>query len=220
MITKKELAKTIDHTYLKIQGNDMEIKAICYEAIYYGFASVAVHPTIVPLASKLLRDTPVKVCAALSFFSGRYPLEIKLYEIKDAISNGATELDMAMSVDFVKEKKYDLLEKELKEFVKVGKGLTTKVILETCLLTREEKIKACEIAKSCGINFVKTSTGFKEGGATVEDVMLMRKTVGSTMGVKASGGIRNWNDAKAIIEAGANRLGTSAGVNILETYTQ
>jgi deoxyribose-phosphate aldolase len=219
MITKKELAKVIDHTYLKIQASDMEIKAICYEAINYGFAAVAVHPVVVPLASRLLRGTKVKISAAISFFSGLYPLKIKLHEIEDAISNGATELDMVMSLDLVKEKKYDLLEREFKEFAKVGKGLTTKIILETCLLTNEEKIKACELAKKAGIDFVKTSTGFKKAGATIEDVKLMRKTVGQAMGVKAAGGIRNWKDAVSLIEAGADRLGTSCGVDIVESYS-
>ena len=218
-MTKEELAKMIDHTYLKIDGGDNAIGRVCLEAIRYGFGAVAVLPVAVPLASKWLKGTGVNVCAALSFFRGRYPLEIKIAEVRDAIDNGATELDMVMSVDLLKAGKYDLLEREFREFARVANGLTTKVILETCLLTDEEIVTACEIAKASGVDFVKTSTGLK-GGATTHAVALMRETVGPEMGVKASGGIRTWEQAKAMIEAGANRLGTSSGVQILESFLQ
>lgn len=218
-MTKEQLAQMIDHTYLKMGGSDDAIKRVCYEAMFHNFASVAVLPTTIPLAAKILKGSPVKVDAALSFFRGRYPLELKMFEVKDAIKNGAEELDIVISVDLLKEKKYDLLEREFSEFVKVADGLTTKVILETCLLTDEEKVAACKIAKETGVSFVKTSTGLK-GGATVHDVELMRKTVGDSCGVKASGGIRNWEQAKDLIRAGANRLGASAGIAILEGFVK
>jgi deoxyribose-phosphate aldolase len=217
ILTKEELAKMIDHTLLKIQANDNEIKAVCYEALFFGFAAVAVHPTAIPIVKKILKNTPVKICAALSFFSGRDPLKLKLFEIKDAILNGANELDMVMSVYLIKEKKYNLLKKEFSEFVKAADGLTTKIILETSLLTDEEKIIACEIAKETGIDFIKTSTGFR-GGANIKDIILIRRVVGPYMGVKAAGGIKDWDSARILIEAGVDRIGTSAGVKILETF--
>ncbi|NLS44329.1 MAG: deoxyribose-phosphate aldolase [Firmicutes bacterium] len=216
-MTKDQLAQMIDHTYLRMDGNDDGVLRACYEAMYYNFTSVALLPTMIPLAVKILEESPVKVDAALSFFRGRYPLELKMFEVEDSIKMGAEELDIVISVNLLKEKKYDLLEKEFSEFVRVANGLTTKVILETCLLTDDEKITACKIARDTGVSFVKTSTGFKSG-ATVHDVALMRKTVGDVCGVKASGGIRNWKQAKVLIDAGANRLGVSAGVSIMKEF--
>lgn len=218
-MTKDQLAKMIDHTYLKMNGNDDGILRVCYEAMHYNFASVAVLPTAIPLAAKILKSSSVKVDAALAFFRGRYPISLKMFEVEDAIKMGAEELDIVIGVNWLKEKKYDLLEKEFSEFVRVANGLTTKVILETCLLTDDEKITACKIAKDTGVSFVKTSTGFK-AGATVHDVELMRKTVGDSCGVKASGGIRSWKQAKDLIAAGANRLGVSAGVSIMKEFSE
>jgi len=217
-MTKEELAKMIDHTFLKLQGSEADIARLCYEAVRYGFASVAILPTAVPFACSILKGTPVKVDAALSFFRGRYPLEVKLREIEDAINMGAQELDLVMSVNLLKERQLDALALEFASFVRAAGGLTTKVILETSLLTDEEKTLACGLARDAGASFVKTSTGLK-GSATTHDVTLMRQAVGKKVGVKASGGIRDLKQALEMIRAGASRLGTSAGVNIIEAMT-
>ncbi|MEA1964851.1 MAG: deoxyribose-phosphate aldolase [Candidatus Aerophobetes bacterium] len=216
-MTEKELGGMIDHTLLKIQTSRADIEKLCEEAIRYHFASVAINPVNVPLAAKLLRGTDVKVDAATGFFLGAYPIEFKVFENKDALEKGADELDMVMNVGALKSGNYDLVKREMEAFVKVAGDRITKIILETALLTDEEKVKACRIAKEAGVKFVKTSTGFgPSGGATVHDVKLMRKTVGEDMRVKASGGIRTTEDALAMIEAGANRLGTSSGVKIVK----
>lgn len=217
-ITKHQLAGTIDQTMLKIEATYGDIERLCLEAEKYHFAAVAVHPVNVPLAAKVLKGTGVKVCAALAFHLGAYPPEIKEFECRDAVEKGADELDMVMNVGALKESRYDLVRKEVEGLVKAAGGRITKLILETCLLTDEEKAKACKIAKECGADFVKTSTGFGKRGATVHDVKLMRETVGADMGVKASGGIRNTETALAMIEAGANRLGVSVGVAIVEGF--
>lgn len=212
---RAEIAKMIDHTFLKLQGSEADIARICCEAVRYGFASVAILPTAIPFAHSILKGTEVKVVAALSFFRGRYPLEVKLLEIENAIDMGAEELDLVMSVNLLKERKLDALALEFSSFVRVAGDRTTKVILETCLLTDDEKVLACQLARDAGATFVKTSTGLK-AGATTHDVALMRHTVGRGMGVKASGGIRDLGQALEMIKAGANRLGTSAGVSIIE----
>ena len=217
-ITKHQLAGTIDQTMLKIEATYGDVERLCLEAEKYHFAAVAVHPVNVCLAAKMLKGTGVKVCAALAFHLGAYPPEIKEFECRDVIEKGADELDMVMNIGALKEGKYDLVRKEVEGLVRAAEGKTTKLILETCLLTDEEKIRACEIAKECGADFVKTSTGFGKRGATVHDVKLMREAVGVDMGVKASGGIRNTETAIAMIEAGANRLGVSAGVAIVEGF--
>lgn len=217
-ITKHQLAGTIDQTMLKIEATYGDIERLCLEAEKYHFAAVAVHPVNIPLAAKMLKGTGVKVCAALAFHLGAYPPEIKEFECRDAVEKGADELDMMMNVGALKESRYDIVRKEVEGLVKAAEGRITKLILETCLLTDEEKAKACEIAKECGADFVKTSTGFGKQGATVHDVILMRETVGADMGVKASGGIRNTEMALAMIEAGANRLGVSTGVAIVEGF--
>ena len=189
------------------------------DAAKYGFAAVAIHPTNVPLAAEILGDTPVKVCAAIAFPLGAYPPDLKAFETRDAINKGADEVDMVMNVGALKSGDYAAVREEMQGFVEAAEGKTTKVILETCLLNDEEKVKACEFARAAGADFVKTSTGF-QSGATVEDVRLMRETVGENMGVKAAGGIRSIDDALAMIEAGANRLGTSSGVQIVQSFVR
>jgi len=216
-MNRQELAGMIDHTYLKLHGDETAVARICLEAMKYEFASVAILPSAIPFAAKLLRGSNVKVDAALSFFRGRYPLSVKLLEIEEAMNAGAQELDLVMSVSLLKEGRIDALQKEFEGFAKVAGGLTTKIILETSLLEDDEKVTACELAKECGLGFVKTSTGLK-GGATVADIRLMRKTVGPGMGVKASGGIRSLETAIEMVQAGANRLGTSSGVAIVEAF--
>jgi len=215
-ITKQQLAGMIDHTLLKINATYGDIKRICLEAEKYHFASVAINPVNIPLAAKMLKGTGVKVSAALAFFLGAYPPEVKEFEARDAVKKGADELDMLMNVGALKAGKYDVIEKEVRGLVRAAEGRTTKVILEVCLLTDEEIVKACQIIKKCGADFVKTSTGFKKPGATIHSVKLIRKTIGEDMGVKASGGIRNTEEVLAMIEAGASRLGMSAGVAIVE----
>ena len=215
-MTKEELARMIDHTALEIEVSSVDIEKLCEEARRYHFAAVAVNPVNVPLAAKLLKGTDVNVDAALSFFLGAYPIDFKVFEVKDAIEKGAEELDMVMNVGALKSGDYDLIRREMEAFVKAAGDTVTKIILETALLTDEEKIKACEIAKGVGVKFVKTSTGFGPSGATVHDVKLMRKTVGPDIGVKALGGIRTTEDALTMIEAGATRIGTSSGVDIIK----
>ena len=219
-MTKKELARMIDHTSLKIEVSRVDVEKLCEEARRYHFASVAINPVNVALAAKILRGTDVKVDAALGFFLGAYPIDFKVFEVKDAIEKGAEELDMVMNVGALRSGDYDLVRREMEAFVKAAGDKVSKIILETSLLTDEEKIKACEIAKEAGVKFVKTSTGFGPSGATVQDVKLMRKTVGPDMGVKASGGIRTTEDALAMIEAGANRLGTSSGIKIVKALEE
>jgi len=215
-ITKQQLAGTIDHTMLKIEATYVDIEKLCLEAEKYHFAAVAIHSVNIPLAAKMLKGTGVKVCAALAFHLGTYPPEIKEFECRDAVDKGADELDMVMNVGALKGGKYDIVRKEVEGLVRAAEGRITKLILETCLLTDEEKVRACEIAKEGGADFVKTSTGFQKLGATVHDVKLMREAVGPDMGVKAAGGIRNTEVALALIEVGANRLGASAGIAIVE----
>jgi len=219
-ITKERLAKYIDHSLLKPDVNYGDIKRICLEAEKYCFASVAINPVNISLAVKCLKGTKVKVCVAIGFYLGVYPPEVKEFEVRDAVKKGADELDMMMNVGALKAGAYNIIEKEVKGLVKAAEGRITKVILETCLLTDEEIVKACQIIKSCGADFIKTSTGFKKPGATVHHVKLMRETVGKDMGVKAAGGINTIEEALAIIEAGANRLGVSNGVEIIEGWKE
>ncbi|GEL08604.1 deoxyribose-phosphate aldolase [Salisediminibacterium halotolerans] len=211
------LAKMIDHTQLKPETREEKIREICTEAKDYQFASVCVNPTWVKLSSELLTGTGVDVCTVIGFPLGANTPEVKAFETTDAIANGATEVDMVLNIGALKDGNDELVEKDMKAVVEAAKGKAlTKVILETCLLTDEEKVRACEIAKRAGLDFVKTSTGFSTGNATVEDVALMRKTVGSDLGVKASGGIRSLEDAEAMKNAGATRIGASAGVKIVK----
>ncbi|MBN8252253.1 deoxyribose-phosphate aldolase [Priestia flexa] len=211
-----EITKMIDHTLLKANATEEQITVLAQEAKEYSFASVCVNPTWVKKAAELLRDAQeVKVCTVIGFPLGASTPEVKAFETTNAIENGADEVDMVINIGALKDKNYDLVERDIKAVVDAAKGKAlVKVIIEACLLTDEEKVKACELSVKAGADFVKTSTGFSTGGATVEDVALMRKTVGPDLGVKASGGVRGLEDAKAMIEAGATRIGASSGVSI------
>jgi len=217
----KNIAQLIDHTLLKADASKAEVMKLLEEAKQFKFASVCINPTWVKTAAEFLRDTPdVKVCTVIGFPLGATTAEVKAFETKNAIANGASEVDMVINIGALKDKQYDLVEKDIKAVVDAAKGKAlTKVIIETSLLTEEEKVKACELAVKAGADFVKTSTGFSTGGATVEDVALMRKTVGPEIGVKASGGVRNLEDAEAMIKAGATRIGASSGVKIVNGET-
>jgi deoxyribose-phosphate aldolase len=210
------IAGMIDHTLLKADATKNEIGKLCKEAKEYQFASVCVNPTWVKYASELLKGSEVKVCTVIGFPLGANTSEVKAFEVTNSIANGAEEVDMVLNIGALKAGDYELVEKDILAVVEAAKGKAlTKVIIETSLLTKEEKIKACELVVKAGADFVKTSTGFSTGGATVEDVTLMRETVGPTIGVKASGGVRNVQDAKNVIEAGATRIGASSGVAIV-----
>ena len=189
---KQQLAKMIDHTILKPEADKASIEKLCKEALEYNFASVCINPTNVELAAKVLKGSEVKVCTVIGFPLGANTMEVKAFETKDAIAKGADEVDMVINIGRLKDKDYEYVEKDIKAVVDAAdKKALTKVIIETCLLTEEEKVKACELAKKAGADFVKTSTGFSTGGATPEDIKLMRETVGPDMGVKASGGVRS-----------------------------
>ncbi|MFA6979384.1 MAG: deoxyribose-phosphate aldolase [Ignavibacteriaceae bacterium] len=211
------LARMIDHTMLKPDATTDEIKQLCAEAKQYHFASVCVNPGFVPLCSSLLKGTDVKVCTVIGFPLGATTTEVKRLEAEQAIANGATEIDMVINVGQLKSGNYDYVFNDVNKVVLAAKAHRNvcKVILETALLTDEEKVKACLICKKAGADFVKTSTGFSKGGATVGDIALMRKIVGSAIGVKASGGIRSKEDAEAMIASGADRIGASASVKIV-----
>ncbi|MBO0441403.1 deoxyribose-phosphate aldolase [Candidatus Enterococcus ikei] len=215
-----ELNQMIDHTILKADAQEEDILRIIEEAKKYEFFSVCINPCWVALAKEHLAGTSADVCTVIGFPLGANTSEVKAYEATDAINNGATEVDMVINVGALKSKQYKKVLKDIQAVVDAAKGKAlVKVIIETALLTDEEKIKVCELAKEAGADFVKTSTGFSTGGATVADVKLMRETVGPDMGVKASGGIHNEAEAKAMIDAGATRIGTSAGVAIMEGAT-
>ncbi|HLR80622.1 MAG TPA: deoxyribose-phosphate aldolase [Bacillota bacterium] len=213
----KTVATYIDHTLLKPDATTTEIEQLVAEAKQYQFASVCVQPSWVTLCHERLQDTPVKVCTVIGFPLGATSTAVKVFEANEAIDNGAQEVDMVIHIGALKSNDDDYVYQDIHRVVQAAQGKAlTKVIIETALLTEEEKIRACRLAKKAGADFVKTSTGFSSGGATLEDVRLMRETVGSKMGVKASGGIRDARDAKAFIEAGATRIGASAGVDIVE----
>ncbi len=212
---KKAIAAMIDHTLLKPEATPAQIEKLCAEAAEYHFASVCVNPVYIPLAARLLKGTGVKVCCVVGFPLGAIAPEQKAAEAASCAAMGAEELDMVIHVGAAKAGDWALVQRDIEGVVKAAAGHTVKVIIETCLLTDEEKVKACEAAKAAGAHFVKTSTGFSTGGATTHDIALMRKTVGPEMGVKASGGIRDYETAMAMIEAGANRIGASAGIAIV-----
>lgn len=212
---KKTIAAMIDHTLLKPEATAAQVEKLCAEAAEYHFASVCVNPVYIPLAARLLKGTGVKVCCVVGFPLGAIAPEQKAAEAASCAAMGAEELDMVIHVGAAKAGDWALVQRDIEGVVKAAAGRTVKVIIETCLLTDEEKVKACEAAKAAGAHFVKTSTGFSTGGATTHDIALMRKTVGSEMGVKASGGIRDYATAMAMIEAGANRIGASAGIAIV-----
>lgn len=203
-----DYAKMIDHTLLKTDAQKKDLDKLLLEAKKYNFMSVCVSPIWVKYAAEQLKDTNVKVCTVIGFPQGATPTEVKVFETKNAIENGATEVDMVIPVGVLKDKDYIAVENDIRAVVEAAKSKAlTKVIIETCLLTDEEKIMACKLSKSAGADFVKTSTGFSTAGATVKDIRLMRETVGEQMGVKAS---------DAMIKAGATRIGTSNGVKIVE----
>ncbi|MCM3650522.1 deoxyribose-phosphate aldolase [Metabacillus litoralis] len=215
-----KIAKMIDHTALKADTTKEIIEKLCQEASEYQFASVCVNPTWVETAAQLLKGSGVKVCTVIGFPLGANTPETKAFETKDAIEKGANEVDMVINIGALKDKNYDLVERDIKAVVEAAEGKAlTKVIIETCLLTEEEKVRVCELAVSAGADFVKTSTGFSTGGATVEDIALMRKTVGPEIGVKASGGVRDTEGAEALVQAGASRIGASSGVSIVKGET-
>jgi len=212
------LAQMIDHTLLKADATQEQIAQLCYEARKHGFATVCVNPSYVKLCCQLLKGSPVHVCTVVGFPLGATPPEVKAYEAQQAIDDGATEVDMVINIGALKSKDYALVERDI---ASVGRtchagGTLLKVILETALLTDEEKVIASQLAKAAGADYVKTSTGFGPAGATVHDVELMRRAVGPDMGIKAAGGIRSFEDAKAMVAAGATRIGASASVKILQ----
>lgn len=213
---KKTLASYIDHTILKADAQLKDVEKLCKEASEYVFASVCVNAANVKQVAQALKGSEVKVCTVVGFPLGATLPQVKAFEAQEAIKDGATEVDMVINIGALKSSKLDLVEADIKAVADVCKNKALmKVIIETCLLTDEEKVTACKLAKKAGADYVKTSTGFSTGGATVEDIRLMRKTVGNMMGVKASGGIRDLDTALKMIEAGATRIGASASVNIV-----
>lgn len=217
---KSELAKYIDFTILKPETLESEIIELCNNANKYNFKAVCISPCYVKLAKNLLNNSTVSICTVIGFPHGLNTQEAKIFEGIDAISNGADELDIVVNNSWTKSKKFNLIETELKTFCKKMKekksNILIKVIIETALLDNEEKIKLAEIVKNSGADFVKTSTGFSKGGATIEDIKLLRKTVGNDFKIKASGGIRDYKTAIDMIDAGADRLGVSAALTIIE----
>lgn len=213
----EQLNKMIDHTLLKADATEEQIKVLCEQAAAHHFMSVCINPTWVKKAAAYLNHSDVKICTVIGFPLGASTSEVKAFEAADAIRDGADEIDMVINIGAVKDRDTELIERDIHSVVNAAKGKAlTKVIIETSLLTDEEKVLACEVAKKAGADFVKTSTGFSTGGATVEDIKLMRSAVGPEMGVKASGGVRTRQDAIDMIQAGATRLGTSNGVALLE----
>ncbi|HFU4078295.1 TPA: deoxyribose-phosphate aldolase [Streptococcus suis] len=210
-----KLNKYIDHTILKPETTQEQVEKILSEAKEYDFASVCVNPTWVSLAAESLKDSDVKVCTVIGFPLGANTSAVKAFETEDAIANGADEIDMVINVGALKAGNDALVLDDIKAVVDASGDKLVKVIIEACLLTDDEKVRACQLSKEAGADYVKTSTGFSTSGATVADVTLMRKTVGPDMGVKASGGARSYEDAIAFIEAGASRIGASSGVAIM-----
>lgn len=217
MITKEFVASIIDHTLLKPESTPDEIKKICREAMDNKFASVCINPCYVSLASKELMNSNVNVCTVIGFPLGANTTDTKVFEAQKAVKDGANEVDMVINVGMLKAKENEYVKNDIKSVRdSVPENVKLKVIIETCLLTDDEKVTACKLAKEAGADFVKTSTGFSKWGAKAEDVKIMRKTVGDKMGVKASGGIHTFEDAVSMIESGATRLGTSASLKIIK----
>lgn len=221
-ITPNELAAMIDHTLLKPEATSGEIEALCKEAMEYGFKSVCINPGYVFLARNLLKGSRVKVCTVVGFPLGAITAKSKVFETDDAITNGAQEIDMVINIGRLKSGDHKMVREDIRGVVVTAqsKSVIVKVIIEACLLTDPEKEKACMLAKEAGTDFVKTSTGFSKSGATPEDVALMRRVVGNSVGVKAAGGIRSYDDAIRMIESGANRIGASAGIKIITEARQ
>ena len=211
-----EKNKYIDHTVLKAVATKEDVLKLCNEAYKYNFASVCINPSFIKFAHELLKGSDVKVCTVIGFPLGANSSEVKAFETTQAIADGADEVDMVINIGAAKAHDFETVYKDIKAVVDAANGVLTKVIIETCYLTDEEKVECCKAAVKAGADFVKTSTGFGTGGATVADVKLMRETVGPVMGVKASGGVRTLADMEAMIEAGATRIGTSNGIQIME----
>ncbi len=211
-----KLNKYIDHTLLKPEATKEQIKKICEEAKEYNFKSVCVNPTQVAYAKELLCDSDVLVCTVIGFPLGANTSSVKAFETKDAIKNGADEIDMVVNIGAIKDQNYDLVKKDIEAVVDSSSDKLVKVIIETCLLTDQEKRKLCQIVIEAGADFIKTSTGFSTGGATKEDISLFKEEVEDKIGIKASGGVRNIEDADIMIKCGATRLGTSGGVQIIK----
>ena len=211
-----KLSKYIDHTLLKPQATQTDLEKLCKEAIENDFAAVCVNPCNVAYCAELLEGSSVKLASVVGFPLGASIPAIKSAETLMAVEDGADEIDMVINIGALKENDLEYVEEDIKAVVSSADSAIVKVIIETCLLSDEEKVKACELSKAAGADFVKTSTGFSTGGATVEDVKLMKATVGDALEVKASGGVRSYEDAMAMIEAGATRIGTSSGVAILQ----
>ena len=209
--------KLFDHTILKADATRKDVKRVCDEAMAYSFCSVCVNSYYVPYVANLLHGRDVKICSVVGFPLGAMSTRAKALEAKIAVMDGADEIDMVINVGALKDRDYSVVLEDIKAVKEACGEHILKVIIETCLLTDDEKVKACELAKEAGADFVKTSTGFSSAGAKVEDVRLMRETVGSDMGVKASGGIHDKEFAKELVDAGANRLGTSATIEIVES---
>jgi deoxyribose-phosphate aldolase len=216
--TDSTVAPMIDHTLLKPEATQDEIAQLCYEARKYQFASVCVNPSNVKLCAQLLESSGVPVCTVVGFPLGATPTDVKVFESQQAVREGASEVDMVINVGALKSRDYELVERDIASIARVchAGNAILKVIIEAALLTDEEKVVACQLAKVAGADFVKTSTGFGPGGATADDVALMRRVVGPAMGVKAAGGIRTFEDAQKMIAAGASRLGASASVKIMQ----
>lgn len=211
-----KLNKMIDHTILKADAKREDVLKYCEEAKEYDFMSVCVNSCNVKIVKKALEGSNVKVCCVVGFPLGAMATEAKAFETKYCVDNGADEIDMVINIGALKDENYDYVKKDIEEVVKASNGKVVKVIIETCLLSDEEKKKACELAKEAKADFVKTSTGFSTGGATAEDVKLMKSVVGDELKVKASGGVRTKEDAMKMIEAGADRIGASSGINIVK----
>jgi len=218
MPTDGSLAHMIDHTLLKPDASQDQIAQLCHEARKYSFASVCVNPANVKLCAQLLKGSGVPVCTVVGFPLGATPTEVKVFEAQQAVREGASEVDMVINVGALKSKDYEVVERDIASIARASHAgnAILKVIIEAALLTDEEKVVACQLARVAGADFVKTSTGFGPGGATLEDVALMRRVVGPTMGVKAAGGIRTYDDAQKMIAAGASRIGASASVRIMQ----
>jgi deoxyribose-phosphate aldolase len=221
MLTRRQLARMIDHSLLNPSLTREDIRKGCTEGLKHEFAAVVVNPVHISIVSKILQGSSVKACSVLSFPFGLSPSAVKAQEAEFVVSNGAQEIDMVMNYGALRSGEPNVVRNDIMAVVRVAKqfskGVIVKVILENCYLSEDQKVEACELAAKAGADFVKTSTGFGAGGAAVEDVRLMRKTVGQNLGVKAAGGIRTLEQALGMVDAGANRIGTSAGVSILES---
>jgi len=218
-LTAQDIATFIDHTLLKPNAKEEEITQLCNEAREFGFAAICINPSYVPLAASLLANTPVKICTVVGFPLGSMTTEAKAFETRDAVAKGADEIDVVINVGKLKSGDYQYVVEDIKGVVKAAQHRIVKVIIEAAMLTDDEKVAACILAKAGGAQFVKTSTGFGPGGATAHDVALMRRTVGAEMGVKAAGGIRDLATAAEMVKAGATRIGASASIQIVTSQS-